>query len=163
SSSPMSAAFLQEAPTARPRGRSWPCSRAPRRARSSRQQGCRRLSLLRDRTGFAHQAYALVQPVRVGVKGRTSQRRIAVDVGPALFFDGFAYTGQRLRGVARIPAWSVDQVLVPIPPRQADIHGQALLGLSREFNQLRLHGLRLLCAFGGERRVIGPGASLEMI
>src|SRR5262249_3406550 len=158
SSSPMWAAFLQEAPTVRPRGRSWPCSRALRRARSSRPQGCRRLSLLRDRAGFAHQAYALIEPLRIGVKGRTGQRRIAVDVGPALFLDGFAHARERLRGVARIPAWSVDQVLVPIPPRQADFHGQALLGLSREFNQLRLCRLRLPFGFGGERGVIGLGA-----
>src|SRR5262249_30759925 len=121
------------------------------------------LVALRDLTGPAHQSHALVQLVGVGVERCTRQHRITVDIGPAFFFDGFAHTRQGLRIVARVAAGRVNEVLVPVSPRQADIHRQGLLRLPRQFYQLRLGRIRLAGALGSERRIIGLGAALEMI
>src|SRR5262249_10991204 len=95
------------------------------------------------RGGSAHQAHALVKLAWVGVECGVGQRRIAVNGGPALFFDGLAHTRPSLGVVARISARRVDQMLVPVSPRQADLYGEALLGLPRKLNQLGLGCVRL--------------------
>jgi hypothetical protein len=46
-----------------------------------------------SRAGLAHQTHALVQLVRIGIERRAGQRRVTVDIGPALLFDGFAHSG----------------------------------------------------------------------
>src|SRR5690242_7126560 len=80
-----------------------------------------RLPALTERLGIAHQPYALVQLVCVGVERRPGQRRTAVDIGPTFLLDGFTHTRQGLGSVPRVAAGSVNQILVPIYSRQADI------------------------------------------